>query len=737
MASTSSDEEILAEADEPPDLQNTPRPFASRIPTSTFSKTTPPPNQRKESLLTSALNSAQSPVVEDAPETTFSRGLSSASTWSDRSAASTAELTSDGGCTSPGTRTSTPSPPLPSGSFHRMGPVFKQKPFEQHVSIVRHDEEHIGPLQKPISALTENLVEANLGRKRCITFACGRKDTPKVQPTPAPVQAAPEAPKRVCTIKFACPSKVFTQAPTNSPKPRTRHVSPAPMPRRLKESPKTTSPKSHRDSDSTVRNESPRSLRKPHLASRQRKLSLNSDLAKSEAFRFHEFASSEDEADEWTQESTCHRTRLTVHDTLKVENTLRQLGEEIEEEVLEDEDEEDMQDDEDGDNDDDDEEEGASYDSVSDDGFHSDDEKGYGSGEESDNGSDYRWWAPGQSTAATSMDHIEHIRPVGHRTVSESSIGSIDSASSSEKQTAVTKPSKRRKSSHPLAIRAPSPELPDSTDFVCGTLDEDRPLEDAYMSCLERRRAAKHKACPQDIDPTFPQSDPEMEEEDENEELEEAEDESDQHLMVHGQMDAEEENELRGRRKTQPKKRSPAQSPKRLRSPPPMKRCRSPPPRKLFNHSPKRLRSPPAPLRLRSPPPTRRTSLITSPNRMAVRFTGLAERPPITESSSLPRTPATAKPPQLFDDDEDNTNEFPTRGAIDIKLGLERKRLRRREKLYQKLHRKTIKEKEKRPAPGRGAERMREMGMGLAAKGRKNSFPARPQADGDVHMLSV
>jgi len=123
---------------------------------------------------------------------------------------------------------------------------------------------------------------------------------------------------------------------------------------------------------------------------------------------------------------------------------------------------------------------------------------------------------------------------------------------------------------------------------------------------------------------------------------------------------------------------------------------------------------------------------------MTVRFAGLADRPLSTESSSLPRAPVIAPSPELSEDDEESTNNLPTRGAIDIKLGLERKRLRRREKLYQKMHRKATKEKDKRPAPGKGAERMREMGMGLAAhKGRKNSFPARPLADGDVHMLSV
>ncbi len=62
------------------------------------------------------------------------------------------------------------------------------------------------------------------------------------------------------------------------------------------------------------------------------------------------------------------------------------------------------------------------------------------------------------------------------------------------------------------------PELPDSTDFVCGTLDEDKPLERAYMIHMENRRAKKHKVVPQDFDPTFPTSDPELDEEDEEDE---------------------------------------------------------------------------------------------------------------------------------------------------------------------------------------------------------------------------
>lgn len=79
-------------------------------------------------------------------------------------------------------------------------------------------------------------------------------------------------------------------------------------------------------------------------------------------------------------------------------------------------------------------------------------------------------------------------------------------------------------------------ELPDSTDFVCGTLDEDRRLEQAYITRMKDIEAAKHKARPQDIDPTFPTSDPEMDEED-DEDLEDPEESEQEENMMHGSMD--------------------------------------------------------------------------------------------------------------------------------------------------------------------------------------------------------
>jgi hypothetical protein len=751
-----SEEEAIADVDEPPEQGRTPRPATLKLQyssTTSFTKSKPRCD-RQQSLLTTALqasSNASSPV-EDQSDQSPVRGMSTVSTWSNNSV-TTAELTSDGGFTSPVSRTSTPSPPPPSSTFRSIVPLFNKKPLEQPISIVSHDDEHASLSQKPkAQPAGEQNVEAVLGRKRCIMFACGKKEDKKPvveAPKPESTIQLQEPPKRVCTIKFACPTKLPTNAPSQATKPRARMVSPAPAARRIPQSPK---PKAHRDSDSTVRNNSPVSVRKPPISDRPRRLSLNSDLARCEAYRFHEFASSEEEVDEWTQVSTCHRNRLTVSDTLKIENGLRQLGEEVEEEALaeEDDDEDDVDEADEDDEDDDlleeDEDDSDNHSEATDEGFQTDDENGFAvSDDESDAGSDYNWWAPGASTAATSVEHLEQLRLKTTRTASESSVGSLESHKGFEFPSR-THP--RRKRSRPVNIRAPSPELPDSTDFVCGTLDEDRPLEEAYMSTLERRRAAKHKPTPQDIDPTFPTSDPELpdDEEDEVSEVEKLASESDNHFMVHGRMDHI-DGDLRGRRKEAPKKRSPAQSPKRLRSPPPAKRTlhRSPQPRKLFGASPRRLRSPPPTVRLRSPPPTRRGSTNPMATRqrgeMAIRFGGLAQRPALITSASVPRTPLAPGPnPLEYNDEEVGPNDMPVRRAIDIQVGLEKKRQRRKEQLYRKQHRKPA--KEKRPAPGRGAERMREMGLAAHAhKGKTIAFnpyqiPVN-QDPQDMHVLSV
>jgi len=460
-----------------------------------------------------------------------------------------------------------------------------------------------------------------------------------------------------------------------------------------------------------------------------RESSVGSDIVQPDAIRFQEPLGYGGDADDWVKESTAYRCRLTVSDTLKKENDIRLLGEECEEEALE---EEDAEDDEVFGNDDS-PNEAFSDDDPSDGGFQTDDEEGFAeSDDESGSGSDYEWWAPRRSLKAPSARSLGMFRPVIHRTASESS---LDSASGSHRRRRLPRHTK----ACPVAIRPTTPDLPDSTDFVCGTLDEDRPLEQAYIAGIAQRKAAKHKIMPQDIDPTFPTSDPDIENDDADEDEEdeisaEIAEESDQHIFMHGQLENLHGDDRRGRRISKGNKMSPHNSPNRLRSPPaPTKRGpfhRSPPPRPLFGRSPRRLRSPPPPShRLTSPPNSRRGSLIGLPTSQGF----LGHRPQLTHTASLPRSPApfrrcmqpcTNGQPSRHgaqsdvEDDMSAPDETYTRGAIDIVQGLEHKRLRRRQKFYEKYIRKEEKKekgrRQRQPQPGRGAERMRQVGVECA-----------------------
>ncbi|KAI5205619.1 hypothetical protein AUEXF2481DRAFT_26164 [Aureobasidium subglaciale EXF-2481] len=751
------DSELLAEADEPPERKNhlvdSPRLDAA------FIKHLPPAFTRRESLLTRQLHSPEPEhPLEDEHQRARAivRGMSA---WSNHSIASTAELTSDNDLTSPGTRESTPSPPLPPTLVRESIPALEKSP---HKELVIVGDSKVKP---------EKSVEAELGRPRCITFACGGKKPASThvaseseqEKQQAPVLALADPPKRKTCITFACPSKPAVQtsplkektksmtlAPSQGAKMRI--VSPGPRTSKTQASPKHF-PRNHRGSDSTVKNDSPKSLRKtPTLPVRRRKYSIDNDDVPGEERRFHEFGPSEEENEQWLEESGCYRQRLTVNDTLYKENIIRQIGEEVEEEAIEEdedlEDEELEEDEDDEDLEDVDVEEAISGDEVSDAGFQTDDEDGFAVSDNEDDDSENEWWAPGgRSTAATSMEQLEPIRH-RRRTNSDSSLGSAHG----ENKTASAPYGMVKRRSRALKINRPhTPDLPDSTDFVCGTLDEDRPLEQAYIMSLERRKAAKHKVKPQDIDPTFPTSDPDMDEEDDDDEDDEDE-ESDHPLFMQGKIEITEELGYRGRRvsKTATKKksispphqrlrsppppkhrshRSPPPSAKRLRSPAPIKRTahKSPPPRKLFGQSPRRMKSPPPPPRRpTSPPPSPRSSVEGV---SAISFTPratLARRPQPTHTASLPRVEsqikigkhAMATSPDEHDDPLSGLRT--ARGAIDIVKGLEKKRQRRKEKLYQKHCQKGGKERERKPKPGKGAERMREVGLELAAyKGKK------------------
>ncbi|KAI9777913.1 MAG: hypothetical protein M1839_008448 [Geoglossum umbratile] len=729
------DEELLAEADEPPDeFIRFIHPQWSHRPTSDkeFHKASVLNLERRESLLTRALLTGPEPSPTDQAIMNASSGMSTASTCSNTSVV---ELTSDGGVTGP-SRTNTPSPPLPSTMYPALiglphltkAPIVSPEPKDPAVSHA--------PQLNTDGTVQELKVEAGLGRKRCITFACSRKSpggpgreskSEVAQPKVAVVSQSQGsddlvsvAPRRPCMVKFACPTRE-QDTPRVGQSSRSRLASPSP---RQPEDIDSSRPQIHRGSESTIKPTSPTkgTTAPAHQLRSKSFVGCDIDLERSESTRFHEFASLIDEDEEWMHEATAHRRKITVDGVLLKEKAIRQMGEEAEEEALQDlEDEEldelahdvgDLEDD-----------------NISDDGNETDDEGGFAdSDDESDAGS---FWTPGKTTAATSTDSVEHIRPKTQRSSSESSIESMVRQGEAP-DTSSESPFRRRKH-HQMKILPGTPDLPDSTDFVCGTLDEDRPLEDAYLSCMKERIRQKHIPVPQDIDPSFPTSEPEDEDE-----LDTLSRHSDDHLWISGQLDGYDDGPANDRKRNTTRRKSPLHSPKRLYSPPAPKRGRghqSPPPRHIFHSPPagKRLYSPPAARRVWSPPPTRRNSLAISPKRQAggmhVRFDGLATRPGLTHTKSLPRTPNPFS--QQYIESRQSTAatsvenslsgaqlHFHGRGAIDIVKGLERKRQRRREKLLHKWCHRAGKDKERKPEPGQGAEKMKELGLEKAGKGR-------------------
>jgi hypothetical protein len=829
-------EEMLAEMDEPPDDQSYfSKTMKHTLHAPTYTRAQLLQASRRESLLTRQLNSENDNSTEEDEQIQPTRGLSTASVWSTQSTGSTAELTSDDGRSVASPTTSPPLRPIHNGL-----PV-SEKSLTNEPRIVGLDA--LATQDKTKDGPPEKTVEAGLGRKRCITFACGNKAAvkPTTPPTPPPSTeedkpASP--PKRKCMIKFACPARAGAEKKAVEPASSKRAVSPPPPQRRTSQQTRPTIEKSHRGSDSTVTHVSPKNLRSssniaatikndtpPKLP---RKLSNGSDSG-GEGTRFHEFATSDDEPEEWIQESTCWRSRLTVSDTLKKENIIRQLGEEVDEEALQEEDEDDLEDTDDpADDDDDDDDDDLDVDEReddSDDGFHSDNEEGFAVSDSDGEDSENEWWTPaGRSTAATSMDHLDHLTTNQFKVNRTGSTSSINSSGSD----GISPRGKRRyprhhKSSRSEAVniqRPGTPDLPDSTDFVCGTLDEDRPLEQAYITRMKEREAAKHRPMPQDIDPTFPTSDPDMDEED-DEDIEDPE-ESDSEAIMHGDMDPVNErgNERRlsfnPRRKSvqrsppatirirspapkrsthrspppragspaprrpspapvrrsaragSPAPRRPSPAPFRLStragspapvprrpspaparvsarakspaprraSPAPVRRsiCRSPPPpvkrsvtapvRKLFGQSPQRMRSYVQGAGMSSPPNTRRPSPSAIAPSIRPFGLGLGARPaPLTHTASLPRTGGfqISRMDRLeahdIEDESDTAGETPLkkRGAIDIVKGLEKKRLRRKEKMHQKACAKAAAkgEKQYKVKPGKGCERMREVGLEL------------------------
>ncbi|KAK3112712.1 hypothetical protein LTR53_010720 [Teratosphaeriaceae sp. CCFEE 6253] len=760
-------EEITAEVDEEPDER---RHRTAPKTQDMYAKTRPSQQMfnRRESLLTRQLHSETEHSDAELPYQP-PRTLSTQSTWSNPSTASTAELTSDDGISMPSPAIS---PPLRATQPYTALPGHEQT-LDGKVKAVGLNGAEKG-------TLPEKTVEATLGRKRCIMFACrGKEETkppkapsPTSAPAPPPAPVAVSPPKRKCAIKFACPMRAKTESKPSETTPAKRPMSPPPQ--RVSSALKVeTASKVHRGSDSTVTHASPTSVRKsPNVITTAptpngtetshpmavRKLSNDSDEAGTEACRFHEFASSEDEPEAWIKEVGCPRSRLTINDTLKKEISIRKVCEEADEEVLEEDDDED-----DGDADDvdgverlddgvdeegNDEEEDES--DESDAGFHSDDEEGFAASDSEGEDSDYEWWRPGGSTAATSTDHLDRLS-TQHKSDEKVLSSSMNSMSSGQVSPRASKrPSYRRPRNHarssaiPIGDRLEVREnegLPDSTDFVCGTLDEDRPLEQAYINRKKCLEAARHKACPQDIDPTFPTSDPDMDEED-DEDLEDPEESEPEEDLMHGDMDeVHESSTLRRRpsiqrrgtthRSPPPPARHPSPAPAKRHSrihspPPPTKRMstKSPPPRNLFAHSPRRNGKSPAPRHPMTSPPNTRHSSPTGAAVSNAEPGRFAARTNVTHTSSLPRhgflisqlghRKGSEDGEEGSDTASAQSRELPKRGAIDIVRGLEKKRARREEKMHRRLcGKETARQKVYKVKPGKGCERMREVGLQL------------------------
>ncbi|EEP81782.1 predicted protein [Uncinocarpus reesii 1704] len=732
-------DEVPAEPDEPPDHRGSlSRPCLAgnrslTVPSPIYAKTKTigVGGHKKESLLTRALLSSPElspvdPLAANLPSIGDLTGLTTSSALSNRSVPSTAELTSDSETTSP-FRSNTPSPP----------PQYNRLP-------------HIGShIRKPVDT-RELQLEANLGRKRCITFACGRRlteDDNKVSSEPIKEVAKAEPFKRKSALTFVCPARPADSdgndqrecVSTRKVVPGAR-VSRSPAPSLLR---KATQASVHPLQQAKLQSQTA-----PEKSPSIIQVKTTSPLELSDAVRYHEFGSESDD-DDWINQTTEYGQKLTMNDCMRKEIAIRKLGEEAEEEARQDEedaenDEEDEDDaDEDEDDDDGDGDDGDDGSTVQDDesdGNESDNEAGFASSDdESDDSGEHGFWTPKVASGETSEPHALR-RTAGRR----------DSTTSVESYTQTLTPvaaRSRKPSTKPLKFpkfRPGTPTLPDSTDFVCGTLDEDRPMEAAYISCMEERRRSKHIPIPQDIDPSFPTSDLEDEDDDgDDEEQGTGNSEARSVTSVGAQAKASglfkgfDDELLRGRPKGPARHTTPNHSPKRLQSPPP---------RRLFARSPKRLRSPPPSGRLRSPPPTRRTSVTQGAPTGAqrVHFTGLAQRPHRTRTSSLPRTPnpffarfshrQTSRMSSTSPVRAPRRRNKHTRGPIDIVAGLEKKREKRKEKFWRQHCRKAAKEQleRKRPLYGKGAERMRELGLEVAER-----FKAYNVVNGPPLVLSV
>lgn len=478
------EDDFHGDSDEPPEHRLVP--LRATLPRTTDfpypKQQTPVLVDRRESLLTRAIvGEPKSPTSRAAAAQASAKGgLSTTSSHSTGSVPSTAELTSDEGSTTSHSVTSSP-PLTPFRYNHVLAPA---KDIAPPSSIVAAKVSL--PNRPAVVDSGEAALEKTLGRKRCIMFACAPgSDTSKDDVTPKP--ETDQSPlKRKSALTFACPFRDDNQA-------NTRLMPPA-------KSPEPMSPNSDRRSSADSGTPFPET----GPQGRPMGMEIRSPQPSVSPTRpFHEFGSSHRETDPWVDHPTDTTRRLTLDDCMRKEKAIQEIGREAEEEAQEEEREQ-----EERENEEDEVEQVDDFapsDESSDDestgGNESDDEGGFAeSDDESDAGSDYLFWVPSNTSALLAAEPISHIS--SRQRSFASSVDSSPAGSPKPNRPLLHLLRKRRSpKASKNAVRLPTPELPDSTDFVCGTLDEDQLLEAAYISCREQRKREKHVPIPKTSTP--------------------------------------------------------------------------------------------------------------------------------------------------------------------------------------------------------------------------------------------
>lgn len=570
-----------------------------------FTKTTIRPRaDRRRSLLTTGLGHHDEDVLAQLNshhgKSHARRGFSTASSASGLSV-STAELTSDDGRHSIG-RPTTPSPPTP-GSFAHAPPLFIDHP----AAVIKHkpsqqSQYHVAGTGQPgteVSGLApEAKVEATLGRKRCIMFASTER---KEAPTRAPVvQAtktegkavvpaiAPPIVARKSCLKFSCPSKQQVTSETSPHPIKAQADKSVALTSRSEVS--TIAARQHRGSDDSVTG--PRKTWRSQGKTQSRKKQIDAEV-----MRVHELGGISEGEDPWLSEATDTSRKMLVDSGLVKDKMIRAIGQQIDDEEdadaedeldtgaaggNEDSDEDELEDEEarssaaavdelDEDEDEDDDDEDSDHSQESDDGNESDNEEGFGSSEDgSESGSLFEFRTPGTTKTAATSIHVSETKPRLHRTASESSSGDHDL--SPEERFEFPDRLRRR---HVEKLRVPKPhssrtQLPDSADFVCGTLDEDRPAQQAWLASREQRKRSRASSQVEDLDPSMPVT--EIDSDDEDTEAVVGNQDGDHETDLAATITPGVLNQPHGRQSRSP----PPQSRLRNRSPPPRSSRRSP-----------------------------------------------------------------------------------------------------------------------------------------------------------------